>query len=196
MQVFFWSECSIYCINLSTRETLNQLKAAQLYLHMRQSTLYTRSGRRLPPAELFHQFCELQQIRNAEKRAMPTHGDLWIWRNEIRPLWRDRANGYIIDTDQKALSIAVVPLTYACKLPAAERMKRMRYPDKARGCDRITCISNGATSDGRRDASAGRQRRTGLVMVMRPEELAMLVNGLDVAEARPRRNWLRRAPAA
>jgi len=33
-------------------------------------------------------------------------------------------------------------------------------------------------------------------VVMRPEELAMLVNGLDVAQARPRKNWLRRAPAA
>lgn len=33
-------------------------------------------------------------------------------------------------------------------------------------------------------------------LVMRPEELAMLVNGLDLAEARPRKNWLRRAPAA
>ena len=36
----------------------------------------------------------------------------------------------------------------------------------------------------------------GHCVVMRPEELAMLVNGLDVAETRPRRNWLRRAPAA
>ncbi len=31
---------------------------------------------------------------------------------------------------------------------------------------------------------------------MRPEELAMLVNGLDLAQAQPRRNWLRRTPAA
>ena len=31
---------------------------------------------------------------------------------------------------------------------------------------------------------------------MRPEELAMLVNGMDLAQARPRRNWLRRTPAA
>ena len=30
---------------------------------------------------------------------------------------------------------------------------------------------------------------------MRPEELAMLVNGMDLAQARPRRNWLRRSPA-
>ncbi len=31
---------------------------------------------------------------------------------------------------------------------------------------------------------------------MRAEELAMLVNGMDLAQARPRRNWLRRSPAA
>lgn len=31
---------------------------------------------------------------------------------------------------------------------------------------------------------------------MRPEELAMLINGMDLAQARPRRNWYRRAPAA
>jgi transposase len=33
-------------------------------------------------------------------------------------------------------------------------------------------------------------------VTMRAEELAMLLNGLDVAESRPRKNWLRRAPAA
>ena len=31
---------------------------------------------------------------------------------------------------------------------------------------------------------------------MRPEQLAMLLNGLDIAEARLRKNWLRRLPAA
>jgi hypothetical protein len=31
---------------------------------------------------------------------------------------------------------------------------------------------------------------------MRPEELAMLINGLDLAEVRPRKNWLRHVPAA
>ena len=90
---------------------------------------------------------------------MPTHGDLGIRRNEIRPLWRDRANGYIIDTEQKALSIAVVPLTYARELPAAEWVERMRYPHKTRGCDRITCISDGATSVWRRGDSGGRRPR-------------------------------------
>jgi transposase len=33
-------------------------------------------------------------------------------------------------------------------------------------------------------------------VVMRPEELAMLVNGLDLSQAKPRKNWLRRTPAA
>jgi len=31
---------------------------------------------------------------------------------------------------------------------------------------------------------------------MRPEELALLVNGIDLAQARPRSNWHRRTPAA
>lgn len=33
-------------------------------------------------------------------------------------------------------------------------------------------------------------------VTMRPEELAMLVNGMDLAQARPRSNWHRRVPAA
>src|SRR5207302_1983056 len=42
----------------------------------------------------------------------------------------------------------------------------------------------------------GEAAQDGRCITMRPEELAMLVNGLDVAEARPRKNWLRRLPAA
>jgi transposase len=33
-------------------------------------------------------------------------------------------------------------------------------------------------------------------VTMRAEELAMLLNGLDAAAAKPRKNWLRQAPAA
>ena len=33
-------------------------------------------------------------------------------------------------------------------------------------------------------------------ITMRPEELAMLINGLDFTQAKSRRNWLRRNPAA
>ena len=31
---------------------------------------------------------------------------------------------------------------------------------------------------------------------MRPEELALLINGMDLAQARPRSNWYRKQPAA
>jgi transposase len=33
-------------------------------------------------------------------------------------------------------------------------------------------------------------------VMLRPEELAMLVNGLDLNQAKLRKNWLRGAPAA
>ena len=33
-------------------------------------------------------------------------------------------------------------------------------------------------------------------VVMRPEELAMLLNGLDLKQAQERKNWYRRVPAA
>jgi transposase len=36
----------------------------------------------------------------------------------------------------------------------------------------------------------------GASVTMRPEELAMLLNGLDLKDAQARRNWLRRSPAA
>lgn len=33
-------------------------------------------------------------------------------------------------------------------------------------------------------------------VTMRPEELAMLLNGLDLTQASPRKNWMRHSPAA
>lgn len=40
------------------------------------------------------------------------------------------------------------------------------------------------------------QTTEGRSVSMRSEELAMLINGMDLAQARPRQNWHRRAPAA
>ena len=37
---------------------------------------------------------------------------------------------------------------------------------------------------------------SGPSVAMRAEELAMLLNGLDLEQARPRKNWMRQAPAA
>lgn len=33
-------------------------------------------------------------------------------------------------------------------------------------------------------------------VTMRPEELAMLINGMDLKQAHPRKNWMRHTPAA
>ena len=33
-------------------------------------------------------------------------------------------------------------------------------------------------------------------VTMRPEELAMLINGIDLKQAQPRRNWMRPSPSA
>jgi transposase len=39
-------------------------------------------------------------------------------------------------------------------------------------------------------------KEAGSSVTIRPEELAMLVNGLDLTQVRPRKNWLRETPAA
>ena len=70
---------------------------------------------------------------------MLAYDDLRVRSNEIRPLRRNRADGCIIDLQQKTSSIAVVPFTYASDLLAAERMERMRDAYKTRGCDRSSC---------------------------------------------------------
>lgn len=44
--------------------------------------------------------------------------------------------------------------------------------------------------------AAEADREASSSVTMRPEELSMLVNGLDLTQARPRRNWYRRSPAA
>ena len=124
---------------------------------------------------------------------MPTHDDLWISRNQIRPLWWDRANGYIIDTEQQSLSIAVIPLAYTRELPAAERMERMGYPHKSRACGRITCTSDGATSDWRTARTAvpfedgiGERRRA-----VTAQELGALLSGIDLQHAVRRKRYRR-----
>jgi len=44
--------------------------------------------------------------------------------------------------------------------------------------------------------STGTSTASGVSVTMRPEELAMLLNGLDVQQAEPRRKWFRKHPAA
>jgi len=46
-----------------------------------------------------------------------------------------------------------------------------------------------------RGRSAGPPGKATHSITMRPEELAMLVNGMDLAQARPRKNWMGRTPS-
>ena len=100
------------------------------------------SPAQIPLAEPVYQASEFQQVHHAEWRTVSTHGDLRINSDDVSPLRRNGANGFIIDLQQQGDSIAVVPLAYAGQLPSAERMKRMRDAHKARGCDRSICILN------------------------------------------------------
>ena len=73
---------------------------------------------------------------------MLAHYDLRIRGNEIRPLWRYRANALIINLQQQPGAIAVKPLAHTGELLSAEWMERMRDPHKARRCKRSICILN------------------------------------------------------
>jgi len=73
---------------------------------------------------------------------MLAYDDLRVRRNEIGPLQRNRADGRILDLQQKAPSIGVAPLAHANEFLAAQWMKRVRDAHKARRCDRSMCILN------------------------------------------------------
>ena len=71
---------------------------------------------------------------------MLAYDDLRVRRDEIGPLQRNRADGRIVDLQQKTLSIGVAALAHANKLLAAEWMKWVRDAHKTRRCDRSICI--------------------------------------------------------
>lgn len=66
---------------------------------------------------------------------MLAYDDLRVWSNQIRPLRRNRANGRIVDAQQKTSAVTVVPLAHASELLAAEWMERVPDAHKTRRCD-------------------------------------------------------------
>jgi hypothetical protein len=95
---------------------------------------------RIPFAQLLYQSGEFQQIRHAEERPLSADNDLRVRSHEIRPLRWNRADGRLIDVQQKSSAIPVVPLAHACELLAAERMEWVRDAHKTRRCACNTCI--------------------------------------------------------
>jgi hypothetical protein len=93
-------------------------------------------------AQLIYQPSKFQKIRHAEERTMLAYDHLRVRSNQVRPLWRNRADRRIIDLQQKTPSRPVVPLAHAGELLAAEWMKRMRDAHKTRRGGRNTCTLN------------------------------------------------------
>jgi hypothetical protein len=113
---------------------------------------------RITSAEPLDQSSEFHQVRHPEERSPLTHDDLRVLGNKVRPLRGNRANGLIINLQQKPPAIAVVPFTQAGELLSAEGMERMSYPHKARRCEGSICILDRVTSGSRRAGSRGGPR--------------------------------------
>ena len=108
---------------------------------MRRNLPYTSSAtsRRLAAAEAGHEPAELDQVRNAEERALLPKDDFRIRSDDVCPLRRNGANGLVVDPQQEPHAVPVVALTHTDELLSAEWMKRVRYTHKASRSDRRAC---------------------------------------------------------
>lgn len=107
---------------------------------MRRNLLYTSSDvSRIAAAKSSYESCELHQVANAEERALLTHNNFGVRRNEICPLPRYRADGLFVDPQQEPHAGSVAPLAHAQELLPPEWMERVRYAHKTRRSDRRVC---------------------------------------------------------
>jgi hypothetical protein len=95
---------------------------------------------RLPSTQPLDQPHEFQQIYYAKERSLRADDALRVRRHKIRPLRGNRADGRLIDLQQKSSARPVVPLAHARELLAAERMEWVRDAHKTRRCACNTCI--------------------------------------------------------
>ena len=95
---------------------------------------------RLTSAQLLDQPEEFQQICYAKERSLRADDDLRVRPHKIRPLRWTRADGRLIDLQQKSSARPVVPLAHARELLAAEGMEWVGDAHKTRRCACNTCI--------------------------------------------------------
>jgi hypothetical protein len=69
-----------------------------------------------------------------------SHENFRIRRGDVGPLRRNGANGSVVDAQQESLAGPVIAFPDADKLPAAEGMEGMGYPDKMRRSGGSVCI--------------------------------------------------------
>ena len=90
--------------------------------------------------ELCQQGSKSQEICHPETRAALTYDDLWIGRDEVRPLPRHRTNALGFDAQQESRAVSVVTLADADELLSAERVERVCHAHKALRYVGRTCI--------------------------------------------------------
>ena len=119
-----WTTCSAYASRLWSRGINCFTYAAKLSLHP------AAAFARFLLAKTRHQIGEFEQVRDPKESTPLPSNDLGIRGGRVRPLRRNRANDGVVDPQQQPLTRAVIPLTDAKELPAAERVERMRDPHK------------------------------------------------------------------
>lgn len=99
--------CGINCLTYAAELSLHLADASQAPLL----------------AKTRHQIGELQQIRDPQEGTPLPHNNLGIRSDRVRPLRRNRANGAVVGLQQQPFTRAVIPLSDAKELPAAERVE-------------------------------------------------------------------------
>ena len=100
---------------------------------------------------------QFDEVPEAQKRTPIADGDLRIRSGHVRPLWRNCANGQLVNLQQEPLAVTAEVLTHASELPSAERVERVGDADKVRRSGGNVCIPNGVTSAWSAVASSGRR---------------------------------------
>jgi hypothetical protein len=101
---------------------------------------------RTASTEPFYQPSQFHQVRHPENRSPLAQDEFRILGGNVRPLWRDRATGLVIDLQQKTHAIAVVPSTQAEEFLSAKGMEGMSHLHKVRRYERKICIPDRVTS--------------------------------------------------
>jgi len=92
----------------------------------------THTGLPIALNEAGHQVGESEQIGDPEQPSAVAEDDLGIGRDRVGPLRRYRAKAILVDAQQQADAVPVVPLTHADELASDERVERVRHAYKTR----------------------------------------------------------------
>ena len=87
-----------------------------------------------------HKAGEFQQVHDPEKRPPTSHEDFRIRRDGVSPLRWNRADGFVVHTQQEPLAKPVIAFPNTDELLVGKRMEGMSYPDKMLRSGKNVCI--------------------------------------------------------